>query len=198
VTRALLLAVILAPALARAGEPTEPADDGSGKAADDHPPIRNRLNFRVGFDSNNKDGRATVCLDVNIVYGFGVEACGTGNQLWHNDPGQEMSHYRVNYTVLERSLWKGTLHARTGLGFSEMQVGLDDPGFVFGGTNSTHGSTSGPEGAVSAQWLLPMYKGFDFVVTGTAGLAYFAHAAELATTKSDVQSFVSIEAGLGW
>lgn len=176
----------------------QPVDEGSNSDPSSHPPIVNRLNLRIGFDSSNKDGRATVCLDVNVVLGFGVEACGTGNQVWHNDPGQELSHYRVNYTFVERSLWKGTLHARSGLGFAEMQVGRDDPGFVFGGTGRDRSSTSGPEGALAVQWLLPMYKGFDFVVTATGGLAYFAHADELATTKSAVQSFFSLEAGVGW
>jgi hypothetical protein len=79
-----------------------------------------------------------------------------------------------------------------------MQVGKDNPGFVFGSPDQDRGSVSGPEAALSAQWLLPMYKGLDFVVTGTAGLAYFAHAEELATTKSEVQGFASIEAGIGW
>ncbi len=180
---------------ARADEPT---DDGVGGDPSNHPPIHNRINFRVGFASSDLNGHPTICLDVNIAFGFGVESCGTGAQLLHDDPGQEMSHYRINYTVVERNLWKGTLHARGGLGFSEMQVGKDDPGFVFGGTNRDKGSTSGPEAALSAQWLLPMYKGLDFVVTGTAGLAYFAHAEDLATTKSDVQGFASIEAGIGW
>jgi hypothetical protein len=187
--------VTLATGTARADEPV---DDGSAGDPSDHPPVTNRINFRVGFASSDQNGHPTLCLDVNIVFGFGAEACGTGAQLLHDDPGQEMSHYRINYTVIERSLWKGTLHARGGLGFSEMQVGRDDPGFVFGGTQRDGGSTSGPEAALSAQWLLPMYKGLDFVVTGTAGLAYFAHASELATTKSEVQSFASIEAGIGW
>ena len=195
VRRVLVLALIAVPALAHADDPT---DDGSGKAASDHPPIHNRLNFRVGFASSDLNGRPTICLDVNIAFGFGVESCGTGQQLIHNDPGQEMSHYRINYTAVERSLWKGTLHARGGLGFSEMQVGHDNPGFVFGSPDADRGSVSGPEAAISAQWLAPLYKGFDFVVTGTAGLAYFAHASELATTKSELQSFASIEAGIGW
>ena len=181
--------------VARADEPT---DDGVGGDPSNHPPIFNRLNFRVGFASSDLNGHPTICLDVNVAFGFGVESCGTGAQLLHDDPGQEMSHYRINYTMLETNLWKGTLHTRGGLGFSEMQVGKDDPGFVFGGTNRDKGSTSGPEAAFSAQWLLPMYKGLDFVVTGTAGLAYFAHAEDLATTKSDVQGFASIEAGIGW
>lgn len=186
--------VALAPP-ARADERT---DDGTSGDPSDHPPIKNRLNFRVGFASSDQNGHPTICLDVNVAFGFGIESCGTGAQVLHDDPGQEMSHYRINYTMVERSLWKGTLHARGGLGFSEMQVGKDDPGFVFGGTNKDKSSTSGPEAALSAQWLLPMYKGLDFVVTGTAGLAYFAHAEDLATTKSDVQGFASIEAGIGW
>ena len=193
--RIVVLALVLAPAIARADGQV---DDGSGKDPSDHPPITNRLNFRFGYSSADTDGRVSVCLDVAIAYGFGVESCGTGNQLWHNDPGEEISHYRVNYTVVERSLWKGTLHGRTGVGFAEMQVGKDNPGFVFTGVDVDRGSTSGPEASLSAQWLLPMYKGFDFVVTGTAGLAYFAHASELATTKSDLQSFATLEAGIGW
>ncbi len=193
----LVLAVVAAPAIAQA-QGTEPVDDGSDHDPSDHPPIFNRLNFRVGFASSDLNGKPTLCLDVNVAFGFGVETCGTGAQVLHNDPGQEMSHYRINYTVLERSLWKGTLHARGGLGFSEMQVGKDNPGFIFGAPDSDRGSVSGPEAALSAQWLLPMYKGLDFVVTGTAGLAYFAHADQLAATKSDLQSFASIEAGIGW
>jgi hypothetical protein len=173
-------------------------DDGVGRDPSDHPPIVNRLNFRVGMASTDLNGRPTICLDVRIAYGFGIESCGTGQQLIHDDPDQEMSHYRVNYTFAERTLWKGTLHARGGLGFAELQVGKDNPGFVFGSPDADRGSTSGPEAAVSAQWLLPLYKGLDFVVTGTAGLAYFAHASELATTKSDLQSFASLEAGIGW
>ena len=43
-----------------------------------------------------------------------------------------------------------------------------------------------------------MYKKLDFVVTGTAGLAYFTGAPALATSKSELQSFVSVEAGVGW
>jgi len=190
----VLVALLLLPALARADEPI---DDGAASPSD-HAPIVNHLNLRIGRASSDQTGNPTVCVDVKIALGFGVEACGTGAQVWHDDIGQEMSHYRINYAVANRSLWKGTLLARGGLGFAEMQVGKDNPGFVFGSPDQDRGSVSGPEAALSAQWLLPMYKGLDFVVTGTAGLAYFAHAEELATTKSEVQGFASIEAGIGW
>ena len=135
---------------------------------------------------------------MRLVRGFGIESCGTGQAVLHNDPGAEMAHFRATYAFADRALWKGTLVARGGLGFAEMQVGIDHPGFNFGSPDADRGSVAGPEASLSAQWLLPLYKGFDFVVTGTAGLAYFARAHELVTTKSDVQPFMSIEAGVGW
>ncbi|MDX2090534.1 MAG: hypothetical protein SFX73_21930 [Kofleriaceae bacterium] len=191
----LALALLLVSALAHADAP---ADDGRETSAADHPKVVNRINLRVGRATSDLIGRPTICMDVKIALGFDIEACGTGAQLIHDDYGQEMSHYRINYAVANRSLWKGTLYARGGLGIAEMQVGKDNPGFVFGSPDQDRGSVTGPEAAVSAQWFAPLYKGLDFVVTGTAGLAYFAHADELATTKSDVQSFASIEAGIGW
>jgi len=194
----IFAAFALVPALARADEPSDLGESDPSV----HPPIENRINFRIGLASADRDlngkGHPTICLDVLIAYRFGVESCGTGEQLLHDEAGQEISHYRINYRLAERSLWKGTAHVRTGVGFAEMQVGKDNPGFVFGKPDADRGSVSGPEAAVSAQWLLPMYRGFDFVVTATGGLAYFAHADELATTKSELQSFLSVEAGVGW
>lgn len=194
VNRCALALVLVVPALARADEPV---DQGSADPGD-HPPIVNRINLRVGNASTDTNGRPTICLDVRVYGRFGVESCGTGQAILHNDPGNEMAHFRATYSIADRSLWKGTLHARGGLGFAEMQVGVDHPGFNFGSPDADRGSVAGPEASLSAQWLLPLYKGFDFVVTGTAGLAYFARADELATTKSDVQGFASIEAGIGW
>lgn len=175
----------------------QPADDG-GKDPSDHKPIENRVNFRFGKASSDLDGRPSVCLDVRIVGGFSVESCGTGQGIIHNDEGQEMMHVRANYSIVDTSVWKGTLHWRGGLGFSELQIGKDNPGFQFGSPDADKGSVAGPEVATSAQWLAPLYKDLDFVLTGTVGLAYFAGADELATTKSDLQGFASIEAGIGW
>lgn len=39
---------------------------------------------------------------------------------------------------------------------------------------------------------------FDFVLTGMAGLAWFQRADDLLVPKSELQPFVSIEAGIGW
>ncbi len=179
-------------------------DGGSGTAAagngrpTPHRPVVNRLNLRVGASSSELNGRPTICMDVKIALGFDVESCGTGQAIIHNDPGQEMAHFRVNYAWLSRSVGKGTLLGRAGVGFAEMQVGKDNPGFVFGKPDADRGSLAGPETSLSAQWLVPMYKSLDFVVTGTAGVAYFANAKQLVIGQNEVQGFVSIDAGLGW
>ena len=190
----MALLLVALPSLALA----QPADDGATGDPSDHPPITNRINFRIGMASSDRDGRPSGCLDVRIIAGFSVESCGTGQAIIHNDEGQEMMHVRANYAFAGTNLWKGTLNARAGVGFAEMQVGKDNPGFQFGSPDADKGSVAGAEAALSAQWLAPLYKQVDFVVTGTAGLAYFAGAHELVTTKSDLQPFASIEAGIGW
>jgi hypothetical protein len=189
----VLVAVLAWPVAAFA----DPADDG-GTSGTEHPPIKNRINFRVGAATTDTNGHPTICLDVRVVRGFGIESCGTGQALLHDDPGYEMAHFRGTYSLLEGPVWKGTGHVRGGLGFAEMQVGIDHPGFQFGSPDKDRGSVSGPEASLSGQLLLPLYKGVDFVMTGTAGLALFQHADELVQTKSNLQSFVSVEAGIGW
>lgn len=191
---AIIIATVLAPAIARAEDPV----DGGGASSSDHPPVVNRFNLRVGAATTDTNGHPTICLDINVFRGFGVESCGTGAQLLHNDPGYEMAHFRINYSIAEGNVWKGTGHVRGGLGFAEMQVGIDHPGFHFGSPDADKGSVAGPEASLSGQLLLPMYKGLDFVMTGTAGLALFDHADQLVVTKSNLQSFVSVEAGIGW
>lgn len=172
-------------------------DDGTAGSGE-HAPIENRVNVRFGRSSADTDGRPSICVDVRVYWRFGVETCGTGQAIIHNDPGQEMMHLRANYTIADRSLWKGTLNARGGIGFAEMQIGPDDPGFSFNHAAANGNSTAGPEAAVSAQWLLPLYKQVDFVMTATAGLAYFAGAPELSSSKTELQGFASLEAGIGW
>ena len=71
----------------------EPADGGDADPSD-HPPIKNRFNLRVGGASTDDTGFPTICLDVAIAAGFGVESCGTGQAILHNEPGNEMERTR--------------------------------------------------------------------------------------------------------
>ena len=193
--RALALAVLaLAAGPARAdGESLEP---GAGERA---APATNRINLRVGAATTDRNGRPTICMDVRIFGAIGVESCGTGQAILHDDAGQEMAHFRGTWTLLTRHTGRGTGKLRVGAGFAELQVGVDHPGFRFGSPDEVdRGSVAGPEAVVQGQWLVPVARGVEVVASLTAGAAAFANADELVVPQRAVQPFVSLELGLGW
>lgn len=88
--------------------------------------------MRLGGATSDATGRPTICLDVAVSAGFGVESCGTGQAIIHDDPGREMAHFRATYTFLSRTTDRGVGKLRAGVGFAELQVGQVHPGFKFG------------------------------------------------------------------
>ena len=175
----------------------EPSDDGT--AGDSAKRVTNRVNLRLGNATSDSTGRPTICVDVRIWSGLGVESCGTGQGVIHDEPGQELAHFRATWSVLEHATHTGTGRLRGGIGWAELQVGVDHPGFHFGEPDKTErGSVAGPEAAVQGQWLVPLGKGIEAIASLTAGVAVFANADKLITPQSNVQPFASVEIGVGW
>jgi hypothetical protein len=196
VVRVLALALVVAAAApARADEPIETEPGTTNASA----PTPNRVNLRLGNATSDSTGRPTICLDVRIWRGLGVESCGTGQGIIHDQAGSELAHFRATWSVYERATSAGTGRIRGGVGWAELQVGVDHPGFHFGEPDQVdRGSVAGPEAAVQGQWLVPLGKGIEAVASVTAGLAMFANADKLVTPQSNVQPFASLELGLGW
>lgn len=189
-----LAALALAAGPARADR--EAAEPGAGARAT---PATNRINLRVGSATSDSNGRPTICLDVRVFGAFGVESCGTGQAILHDEAGREMAHFRATWTVLTRHTDRGTGKLRAGAGFAELQVGVDHPGFRFGSPDEVdRGAVAGPEAIVQGQWLVPLARGVEAVASLTAGVAAFAKADELVLPQRAVQPFVSFELGLGW
>lgn len=188
------IGVVALSTLARANDRVDVPSDS------DRPPplIENRVNVRGGLASSDRNGRPTICVDVRLAFEIGLETCGTGAGVVGDVDGTDMAHFRASYAFVRGRLDDATVRVRGGVGFAELQVGLDRPGFTFDGPDDAKGAVSGPEVSVSAQLLSPIYRGFDFVITGTAGLALFRRADELVVPKGELQPFVSIEAGMGW
>lgn len=161
-------------------------------------PTSNRINLRLGGATSDSTGRPTICLDVRIVHGLGVESCGTGQGVIHDESGTELAHFRATYSLLETTTASGTGRIRGGIGWAELQVGVDRAGFRFGRPDADRGSVAGPEAAVQGQWLVPLGKGVEAVASLTAGVAVFARADELVVPQQNVQPFASFEVGLGW
>lgn len=197
----VMAAALAAAVVAAGGVPAARADDeapepGTGGRGT---PTPNRVNIRAGGATTDTVGRPTICVDVRIVAGLGVETCGTGQGVLHDEDGGEMAHFRGTWTLVERVTPRGTGKLRAGAGFAELQVGLDHPGFHFGSPDRTdRGSVAGPEAVVQGQWLVPLGAGLEAIASLTAGVAAFAKADELVVPKQNVQPFVSLELGVGW
>jgi hypothetical protein len=195
VGRIAALAVVLV-ALTRAAA-AQPADDGTAPSEPPQPVV-NRFNLRLGGASSDTTGRPTICVDVSVFRGFGVESCGTGQGIMHDEAGAELAHFRATYALLTRTTKNGTARVRGGIGWAELQVGVDHPGFRFDTPDVERGSVAGPEASVQAQWLTPLARGIDAIASLTAGAAVFANADQLIVPRNNVQPFVSLELGLGW
>ena len=188
----LIIATSAHAPLAHADESLDP-----NAPAENAPPVTNRINLRIGGASTDHTGHPVICLDVRIVFGIGVESCGTGQSIIHNDPGREMAHFRGTWTALQTFTSKGTGKLRVGAGFAELQVGQDQIGLQLDPTKGNQ-SVTGPEAAVQGQWLVPLGKGVELVTSFTAGLAYFSSADKLEDPQRSTQPFVSAEFGIGW
>ncbi|WNZ63622.1 hypothetical protein QEG98_07860 [Myxococcus sp. MxC21-1] len=86
-----------------------------------------------------------------------VESCGTGSGFLHGDPEPEVAHFRAKLRLASFDVERwGTFQPFLAGGFAEAQVGRDDPGFQFKGTDRRRVATAGPEGASgcasSARW----------------------------------------------
>jgi len=190
--RWLAISLVLASSAASADEATEPGTS-------DAKPTPNRFNLRLGNATSDSTGRPAICVDIRIWRGLGVESCGTGQGVIHDEPGEEIAHFRATWSVIERAFTTGTARLRGGIGWAELQVGVDHPGFHFGAPDSVdRGSVAGPEGAVQGQFLVPLGKGIEAIASFSAGVAVFAEADKLITPQSNVQPFASVEIGLGW
>jgi hypothetical protein len=158
---------------------------------------QNRINLRVGAASTDSNGRPTVCMEVRAVSRLSIEGCGTGTGLLHSASGGEMAHFRAKWGLDSRVFQRGVLRTHMGVGFAELQIDADEPGFVI---TPSPGSVEavGPEASLSLQWLRPVRGDWEFLVNTSAGLAWIPGAGDLAEAQNTVQPFVSFEIGVGW
>lgn len=158
---------------------------------------KNRLNMRLGTASTDRNGRPTICMEVRAVAQLSIEGCGTGTGFLHQESGGELAHFRAKWGVYQRVVSRGLLRAQVGLGFAELQLDADEPGFVIDpGENGVE--ASGPEGSVSVQWLRPISRGWEFIMNTSVGTAWIPGAGDLSVPQDTVQPYVSFEIGVGW
>ncbi len=186
----------------------ESADSSSSSAepvprevrADVEAPPRNWLNLRGGFGAQPVDAvgaRPQICAEVSPLDFLGVEACGTGAGFLF-ESGSELAHFRGKLRLTSLPTEVGHFSPHLALGFAELQVGDDGPGFDFFGTGATGVETAGPEAGASVRWAYPLPYDFEVLADATVGLAWLPYAPQLSTSMSPWQPSATVTVGVGW
>ena len=138
-------------------------------------------------------------MQVSATQSLSVETCGTGAGFLHQDPAPEMAHFRLKWAIERWDILDGVVEVQAGLGFSELQLGKDEPGFTFGSPSSQRAvETAGPEASMSVQWMYPLDLGLELIGDATFGAAWLEHAPELIEAREKLSPFGEISAGVGW
>jgi hypothetical protein len=157
------------------------------------------VSLRVGVASSLPGSRPNLCGEIAPSTVLSFEACGNGGGFLHREGGGDFAHFRVNASPLQISIDDSLrLAPRVGVGFSELEVGQDDPGFVFGPPAGIANSTSGPEVSSSIEARSESFLGFELIGALTVGVAYFRYAPRLSLPERPVQPFAAAELGVGW
>ena len=186
-----LLAGAAAPAVA--GSPAAQAAAGRDAAQ-----MRNRMNLRVGMSTADENRRPAICLEVRAWSRLSVEGCGTGSGFLHRDEGAELAHFRSKWSVVRADVPGGRIRAQAAVGFAELQLTADEPGFHFGSPRPQAIETAGPEAGIALQWLGPLRGGVEWIASASMGLAWLPHAPKLVEPQSTWQPSASLEFGVGW
>ncbi|MFP2908057.1 hypothetical protein ACLESD_24005 [Pyxidicoccus sp. 3LFB2] len=110
-----------------------------------------------------------------------------------------MAHFRAKLRLLsfQKEGW-GTLQPFLAAGLAEAQVGEDDPGLEFNGTDARRVSTAGPELGVGLRFLRPLASGFELVGDFNLGMAWLPHAPELVKPGDTWLPSASLSFGVGF
>jgi hypothetical protein len=158
--------------------------------------LKNYINFRGGAASSSR--RPEICVEGGPGSWITLEACGTGSGFLHHDPTPEIGHFRTNIPIYQHRISSFDFRPRVGLGFAEIQIGEDDPGFRFGDVGPRRIETAGPEISGSLETFYPVAAGVEFVGTLNLGLIWAPHASDLATPLPAWLPTVSFTVGIGF
>ncbi len=161
-------------------------------------PVRSYANFRLGASSTTGSGRPSMCLELGPLAWLSVDACGTGSGFLHHEDSPEVAHFLAKVRVAKLRARGAILEPHLNVGFAELQVGEDSPGFDFRGTGPDEVETAGAEFGTSLRLLSPLGRRLEMVGELSVSLAYLPHAPELARPQDAWQPMAAVSAGVGF
>jgi hypothetical protein len=159
------------------------------------------VSFKVGGATGA--AKPVMCAEVNPLEELGVKACGTGAGFLYDDGSRETAHFRAKGRVttfdvdtpLDESV---SVKPWVSVGFAEMQLADDAPGFDFLGTGPFGVETAGPEVGAHVRALVPVALGVELVVETGVGLAWMPYAPRLVEPQTALQPSASLTIGAGF
>ena len=156
------------------------------------------LDLRLGADTVSALDAPIVCMEGYPLAWLSVEACGTGANVWHQPTGPEMSHYRTRIRAMHATDGRLEAELLPGIGFSEVQVGPDAPGFLFGRPRTDDQvEAAGAEASLSGK--IRYWTGKTYVVVDVnAGAAIVPAAPVVTGATGPLLGFGGITVGAGF
>ena len=158
-----------------------------------------RGSVRVGANQDRSGSRQEICLALSPFRRWSLETCGTGaGFLAPASPNPDLAHFRLRHDAWRRDLRSGWLVAGWQLGFAELEIGDDDPGFYFGSVGPRALETAGPSLGASLRWTHPLRNHLFVFGELNGNMAYFHHAPALLRPQSPWFPSLSVSIGLGF
>lgn len=161
-------------------------------------PPRNYTNLRIGAATSDPEGHPSLCLEASPLSFLSLEGCGTGSGMLHHSTASELAHFRTKWRLARVKTGRGWFLPHLGVGFAELQVGDDDPGFDFEGSGREGRETAGGEAGLGLKYLVAMPRGTEFIAEAGVSAAYLPHAPDLARPADPWQVTASFTAGFGF
>jgi len=193
--------LLLTTALAQSTPAYPPSEAGVASEAFVARPFLGRplLELRGGVDTVAAGRSPVVCGELHPVRFLALDACGTGSGTWHRRPSDEMSHYRVEADLPLGSRGRLAGWLQPGVGFAEVQRGVDASGFSFGDgwTGPEGAEAAGAELSLSARGRAWVHERAYAVVEANVSTAWVPGAPEAVGTPGPVLPSASLTVGLG-
>jgi len=157
------------------------------------------VELRGGVDTFTDQAVPQICGEVHPLPYLALDACGTGSGWFHQRPSDEMSHYRVEADLPLLARGRGEVWLQPGLGFAEVQRGVDAAGFRFGDEVAAgQVEAAGAEGTVSLRGRAWVHERVFAVAEANVGLAWIPGAPQAVGAAGPAVPSAGITAGLGF
>jgi len=163
------------------------------------PPPTSRVEFRLGAAQDAVGAGVEMCLQVSPIKRLAIESCGTAaGFLFAHADRPDLAHFRVRLFGRTFAGLGGWLEPVVHLGFAELEIGEDAPGFVFNGVGANGNETAGPEAGMALRWRRKLAGAFAWQAELNGNLAYFAYADRLVSPQPIWLPSLSLTVGVGW